>query len=647
VTYSWNFGGATGSATEGPGPITVNFTNITTGGYVAIEVAATDTFQRHDQPFARGASFTTNATVFVARILADTNRDGSISDADEDGKNAALTKERGALIPPGQLLGSNNHPNILNGLAPLQLICGPTLEPGDKLVLTKLDDPDKNLQIVDASSAGLLEFKDGKQEFTRETLANNPLNLLMGSACARNSNTNRFSLKLAFVRGGQTLVSDELKVGIAPIILPWECAPKEDIYTAKSIKDANGNDLFTVLTNCTAERWTQDMVKFGKVQCRSNQTTDVFLELNHTNRGNIASVVSNQVHIAGVTLDYGGNGGNIMATPPYTGAPMGSILIGDKAHANQNQVIQFWNDQGVQPVVSTVPTAWLSVGHIDEVVMFVSPDAVLVPDPQMAADALHDEIVKKKSRNERCGKEMWFGDIDINKVKSVETVVIADGTDGLPKKTVLTADMDAEPGPMTVEDAVFQTGDILRVDNEVLEVTGVGTGNQITVERGIGGTAVTTHSTNSVVYAYSTDLIDSLSLARTPYAGSAGQVQERLQAVRAALPTAFRQIPVPVLFGPILDYTPPRANLGWLAFSANMVNSVPEAVCNAGTVYYSQPGSDIFADLFDVGVRAFCPGISTILPVDVWKDYHCYHGEIHCGTAAKRQLDATVPWWTK
>ena len=61
-----------------------------------------------------------------------------------------------------------------------------------------------------------------------------------------------------------------------------------------------------------------------------------------------------------------------------------------------------------------------------------------------------------------------------------------------------------------------------------------------------------------------------------------------------------------------------------------------------GKIYYPDPGSERFRYFFSTVIQ----GIQ-IVAVDVWEEYHCHLGEIHCGTAAVRTLPADPPWWNQ
>ena len=70
--------------------------------------------------------------------------------------------------------------------------------------------------------------------------------------------------------------------------------------------------------------------------------------------------------------------------------------------------------------------------------------------------------------------------------------------------------------------------------------------------------------------------------------------------------------------------------------TANLANCL---MVKTNTVYYSDPGNEVFRNYFRTNVTL------TAVAVNVWNVYHCNYGEIHCGTAVRRQLPVTPPWW--
>ena len=89
-------------------------------------------------------------------------------------------------------------------------------------------------------------------------------------------------------------------------------------------------------------------------------------------------------------------------------------------------------------------------------------------------------------------------------------------------------------------------------------------------------------------------------------------------------------INVPVLF---MESSPRK----FVAGSANMVN----AVIAGGTVYMTDPGCALFRDSVSI------PGATFIGGTNVWELYHCWMGELHCGSEAERWFPARPPFWKR
>ena len=75
---------------------------------------------------------------------------------------------------------------------------------------------------------------------------------------------------------------------------------------------------------------------------------------------------------------------------------------------------------------------------------------------------------------------------------------------------------------------------------------------------------------------------------------------------------------------------------GYAAASANVVNCL---LSSGGTICYSETGCTVFRNY-----------IASVLPTAQevpggWDGLHCKWGEIHCATAAQRELDLAEPWW--
>jgi hypothetical protein len=84
-------------------------------------------------------------------------------------------------------------------------------------------------------------------------------------------------------------------------------------------------------------------------------------------------------------------GGNLEASPPLAGHPYGKVVLGEGNERLLDPPVRdlFESGAGVQPVV-TVDTAWLGVGHVDELIAFL-PDratkghSILRASPEVAS----------------------------------------------------------------------------------------------------------------------------------------------------------------------------------------------------------------------------------------------------------------------
>jgi hypothetical protein len=97
-------------------------------------------------------------------------------------------------------------------------------------------------------------------------------------------------------------------------------------------------------------------------------------------------------------------GGNIEASPPLASHPFGKVVIGESDERQMDPELRrlFDGNAAVQPVV-TVDTAWLGVGHVDELIAFL-PDraaggrhAILRASPELALALLEAASALYKS----------------------------------------------------------------------------------------------------------------------------------------------------------------------------------------------------------------------------------------------------------
>jgi hypothetical protein len=435
----------------------------------------------------------------------------------------------------------------------------------------------------------------------------------------------RFDMELQAVDASANVVcSDTVRLKVAPMILPPECNTPQKIYTT-SIEGIPGA---TSMDATDAEAWAQDMVKFVKYQIADGQTGDMFVDLEHTGKGSFPDKLRSEEDWDGTnvwSVDMLGDGGNIMATPPLPDAPFGKLLIGS-AKAGKPDPLPYWEGQGAQPTVR-ITDDWLMVGHVDEILMWVASDKVLYADPWKAADLLHQEIAAGNQTN-----SLWFGFDAAGTNKTIQQVVIASSGGGLKISTLPTPGLSNSTSPATLvfSNTIFVADDVLRVDDEILKVTSAN-GPTVTVARAQAGRPAAAHATGSVIYAYADVMKTNLPIGPTPDLSVAAKmtlVTNQLRQAIGSYPATF--VPMPVLFDK------PSGLSTYLAASANVVNCL---LSTGGTICYSETGCAVF--------RSY---ISSVLPTAQevpggWEGLHCEQGEVHCATAAQRELDLDEPWW--
>ena len=618
TNYTWSLSGGA----SGPGSSLT--TNLPPGVYIwTCTVAATNKICG-----VVSTNLVATGTVVSVNLNVDTDRNGIVDNDDQSGKEQ-WTLARGALTPP-RLIDLNSS-NSLDAL-PTLIVRPPGASPaGYSLrlhVSGDLSSPNDSFRLLDAGKTNLAVDSNGYCPLS--LWPTNGATFYLASQHARRTATDfgdfptQFTVDLELKQpDGTVACSDRIKLAVAPLILPPETNAVQQVYSTVNIPGISG---LTVLPT-GGSHFLQDQVKFTKVQIRSNANDDVYVLLNHWNPGSLATVLRTN-NLVGVSwpLNDLGNGGNMMVTPPFTDAPYGKLLLGSGHPGSES----YWNGQNVQFVVTTLDTTWLAVGHVDEVIMFVAPNKVLFADPWKAADLLHGEIAAGNGAN-----TIWFGGYMLassSRAKTIQNVVIATNAVGNLKVTTLPISLPNSTltTNLVFTNNLFEVGDRLRVDNEVLSVTAISSPT-VTVARAQYGRPAGSHASNSVIYAYSN--VMRRNLPEDPSQSAQKSIESVTNALYLALGAYASSVTftsMPVLFD-LANTTPPK----FLANSANVVNCL---VVGGGTVYYQNTGCAVFENY----ISAVVPGAHA---VDAWDDLHQLEGEIHCGTAARRSLDAVPPWW--
>jgi hypothetical protein len=568
------------------------------------------------QPYTLSCVGAQKFTAWEVDLDVDTDRDGNI-DGDDDAGEETWTILRGALVHPYVVDLYNTQVVAYTNLSQIAIAFSNSPS-GITLRLKAADSETKTwLTFVDAGGTGIGFNSNGLIDLTCW-----PTNLYAASSEPRKTSQNkpvRFTVDLEALYMGQVIAKDRILLAVAPVILPPECNDAQTVYATRV--DLAGLIQGLEIIPSVADQWTQDQVKFVKTQHADGVNADLAVTLGHTGTGNLEHSLKHTNRMPYCQWPVDGQGGNMMATPPLgAGSPYGKLMLGTKNLQSQSR----WVAQGLQPVVE-IANDWLLVGHVDEILMWAAPDKVLFADPWKAADLLHDEIVAGHGTS-----TIWWG-TDVNAQRDIEILSIV--TDSYKIGQLATPLPESQdPTNVVFSAPVFEAGDFLRVDGEILALQAVSAnGLTGTVARAQAGRPAASHTNASVVYAYSAVMRKNLPLGESSVVKSMAVATNQLKQALGNYHADF--VAIPVLFND--DYIDESNRVCFVAQTANMVNCL---VLNSQSAYYSDPGNSVFRNYFESVV----PGASAI---DMWYNYHCNQGEVHCGTAVKRVLSAQPPWW--
>ncbi len=574
-------------------------------------------------------------------IDVDTDRDGVFDDEDDEAGEDEITLARGALVPPLQgAAGISNTTNINPAVLSTLIIrkTGVSLPDGYSLRIYSEIPYGKAQDLTLWSENGTKLFSGGEYYTITNDYTNNDVSFCVSTPWTRgmtHMGDGELSFELQLVDNQANVIdSDHVKMYTTPIIFAWNGQPVENIYGTSDFPDDENIDLAAKFKEYSAlEVWVQDFMELGKCQYKESVAAEHILDLDHNGTGSYIKEMETDSSTAwqcSYWVGLMGNGGNIEVTPPYGGYPYGRVLLGTKHAVIVDDYIQA---QGVQTNIIKLDTDWLLVGHVDEMISFINTNTVLVPDPWTAADLFHQSITNNGGTN-----TIWIGtgvSGANDYIRTIKDVAIATNTaSGGYKITSLQVATDANITEVVTTNAIFAVNDYLRVDDEIMLVTGIN-GTTSTVVRAKAGRPAASHPAGSAIYAISERL--ELNLPTDEMNGKSPQ--EKMYAVKTNLTAqlgsyAVDFLPIPVLFevGAIVN-----GEKEWLAETANMVNCLVDP---DDGIYMSEPGSDIFRDY----VTGVVPAAKFL---NVWVNYHCKEGEVHCGSNTRRTLNVSTPWWDK
>ncbi|MFO0809077.1 MAG: protein-arginine deiminase family protein [Gemmataceae bacterium] len=376
----------------------------------------------------------------------------------------------------------------------------------------------------------------------------------------------------------------------------------------------------------------------------------------------------------------GDYGGNLELMPPTPNAPLGTIVVGSTMSTPLRRFL--WS-QDVQGLI-TLPTKWLQVGHMDEVVSFDQvANRVIIADPVDAYAQMQAIPVADR------GKSVFFAPGNT----LAGTVLVHSATN--PTIRVLTQiDLSGATGADWAYIRIYDSGSsgakgqiglISAWGNGWVEVSQVwDTTSNITTNQIVGDISPSFYRWTNDVAAPAAPFethwfrepgIDdkfvllqrSLTLRNgTPAAVTVQEVLAdpsfstvNIEGVKANIdeikyilntaaggPSVLSFVSVPDLFfGRPADAQAFNGSRSAYAFAPGLAN----VQIIADQYYFPRPFAPQNAggqDIFEAAVRSrLAGGPLSVLFVDDWSSYHNGFGEVHCGSLVMRAI-WDIDWWT-
>jgi protein-arginine deiminase len=387
-------------------------------------------------------------TAFAVDLLVDSNRDGTLDAADDEGQDA-WGPDHGAIflanvddddldrVPDAEDSVVGGESDLLD-LARLRITAWP-----DAPIHTGA-----TLSIDSLSESHVRVFRDVDGVWTPISwpLTMNARDLRVGAELAieglallqDGSWNGRVTLHLVVTSPeGATLQDETAVLREAPVIMPWNTEPTDTVYVS-NIGDSEGQILIDAIVQATAEngersyvingldpyytvdgwvdQWAQDFFEVGAtwmpsatgwqrlgigIRLKPPASSGLFPE--HELFGPDYGVIEPfgdlrdyDIYAIGSSLDYGGN---IETVPPYEGYPVGRLLQGSHPDRHPHErYMAYLNAQYAQGPVLEADTRWLVVGHIDEYMSFVADPSsprgwkMLLTSPREAWQMLQDLV---------------------------------------------------------------------------------------------------------------------------------------------------------------------------------------------------------------------------------------------------------------
>ena len=576
-----------------------------------------------------------DVNVLALQICGDTNRDGEISEDDLEGKKD-WRPWRGAFlaVDDSDISGDPYKPWENSSFSRIRIAPTIATPPSGYTLSLQFSNSSKalvynekftnRLDIVSSvTTQGLAGAESEPSEFR--------VSYKDAGSVLSPETTETVTLQLK--RGVSTVGSDSIALKRSPFIVPWNTLPLYALFTSAT---TNGYrfppEVSSTRQYCLTSprcQWVQDMFQMTAFQLDTAKPwCPMALDLNRQREDGYVDRLPYAVGrgqdraFCYLSVNNGGDGGNIEATPPLSGYPFGRLIVGDGPSGGSHTAIDLLERQGLQGPAIVVSTAWLAVGHVDELFCFVDQRKVLVPSPRLAFDLIAEQVALH--HGSYTNTFVWGRDPS-NYIHRMQDIVF----DSVITNAMLDLELSATGHSFSGPDWGFEPYDYLFCDGEIMEVSSVirqGSRATVALTRGIWGTTASPHTVSSTV-----SRLSQTSVANIAY-GYPAAYASRIASVKAGLLHEVQDVEfveAPVLFTSVGTKA--------VAGSANLVN----AVVDAGTVYMTDPGCDLFRGALSIPGKTFVGG------TNVWECYHCLDGELHCGSEAERYIPPRPPFWMR
>jgi len=504
-------------------------------------------------------------------------------------------------------------------------------------------------------------------------------------------------IQLEALRTGRVVAKDQVQLMVAPVVFSWNGQDVEEIHVTKHFglyekinavlsKNHSMSSIKEPLVPVIKSKadFIQDYWEFSNTSVDGQKFMPVVVDLDHENDssnwplkhvftgnpdyGYLEAKLGKSTPLS--TRKYsGGEGGNFEMTPPTSQAKLGYALIGtgsrETAHEWLSLLEGFVKAQRVQPVVR-IPTSWLEIAHIDEVLTFIPKGedsyTILVASPVQAMELMHQKITQSKNEKIWVSNKM-FG---FRETTTIAKLLIRDNGKAMTKL--------AETKPAGIKDTrlelaapVFKVNDIIRVDNELMQVIKV-EGHRVDVDRGLLSSEATSHEKGSIIYCLSDLMTENIwgvkgadrrnmtTQAWHKYIEDKNangdtaspqnwidHIERKIRYLCVGEDADIRYLPV------IFNYKFEDGRWIWKAHTANVMNSL--VVGHDVFMLDPGPGETVF-ETYVKDVLKNPESVSAVRPR--WIDWWVLgqEGALHCGTNVRRMplngresLGKHVSWW--